>query len=101
MSDELLNFANPQKLTNHFLKHSAEWEGKLTELDYLNKARSLLTSKVGGNILGFTSKEGTIFRYNKVLNEFATMKSNGVIETLLKPERGLKYYLDQVAKYGN
>jgi len=95
------NFASPAQLSKHFLKHAAEWGGKMTELNYLNKARSLLASKVGGNILGFTSKEGTIFRYNKVSNEFATMKPNGVIETLFRPKEGMKYYLEQVAKYGN
>jgi pyocin large subunit-like protein len=95
------NFASEEKLTRHFIKHGNEWGEKLTQADYLKKAQSLSTAKVEGHILGFISKEGTLFRYNTVTNEFATMNSNGNIETFFRPERGLEYYLEQVKKYGN
>jgi pyocin large subunit-like protein len=59
-----------------------------------------INSKIGGNIEGFTSKDGWVFRYNKLTNEFATAKPDGIIETLFKPKNGYEYWLEQIKLYG-
>lgn len=97
------NFAT-DKLQSHFNKHvikKAEW-GKnisMTMDEYLNKARKILNSEINGIIDGFISKDGWVFRYDKVANELAIAKPNGIIETLFRPAEGMNYWLEQVKKY--
>lgn len=99
---DISNFAEG-KLVGHFNKHvinRAEWGTKGITIDqYLNKARSLLNSQVKGDIDGFVSKEGWVFRYNTRTNELATAKPDGTIETLFRPKDGINYWNDQVLKY--
>jgi pyocin large subunit-like protein len=91
----------PGKLDVHFNKHGAEWgAGNITKEAYRKRAISILNSPIGGDIMGFTDKEGYRFRYNKKTNEFATGKPDGTVETLFRPSNGLSYYEDQVKKYG-
>lgn len=102
-ADEAEMLARFPKLEKHYDKHvtkKAEWNPPLTREEYYGRAKELAQSPVGGDIEGFTSKEGYVFRYNKDTNEFLTMKPDGTIETLYKPERGYEYYLDQVEKHG-
>ncbi len=66
-----LFFSNYDKLEEHYTKHvieKMEFGKKITQIEYVNKANKLLSSKVGGNIQGFTNKLGYTFRYNKKLN---------------------------------
>lgn len=56
-------------------------------------------SEINGNIDGFTSKDGWIFKYNKSTNEFATAKPDGTIETLFRPKDGVNYWMLQIEKY--
>ncbi|CAM2008771.1 RHS repeat-associated core domain-containing protein [Acanthopleuribacter pedis] len=89
------------KLEDHFQKHSHEWGlGNITIEGYEKRAHSLLSKVVDGNILGFTSKQGTVFRYNNRTNEFATAKPDGTIETLFRPIDGFDYFQRQIIKYG-
>jgi hypothetical protein len=89
------------KLDKHFAKHAKEWgAGNITKTSYLKRARSLLNSNVCGDIKGLTTKEGWVFRYNARTNEFATAKSDGTIETLFRPNRGMDYWNEQVRIYG-
>jgi hypothetical protein len=92
------NFA-PGKLDSHFLKHLKEWGG-ITKDAYLKRARALLSKDVSNDIMGFISKEGWVFRYNKRTNELAIGKPDGTIETLFRPSRGIDYYFEQVTRYG-
>jgi len=87
------------KIDGHFNKHKLEWEN-ITKEEYLKRSKELLNSKVGGNIDGFVSKDGTVFRYNAATNEFATAKADGTIETLFRPKNGIEYWKDQKIKYG-
>ncbi|KQN97050.1 hypothetical protein ASF12_23560 [Paenibacillus sp. Leaf72] len=94
------------KLDKHFQKHvvkKQEWADlgfSLTKEGYLNRAKNLLNSNIGGDIHGFTSKNGYVFRYNSKTNEFATAKPDGTIETLFRPDDGMSYWKDQVTTYG-
>lgn len=97
------NFAEG-KLEQHFKKHvikKMEWgsEATITSEEYLKKAQNLLNSQIGGNIEGFISHNGWIFKYNKTTNEFLTAKPDGTIETLFRPKEGVSYWLDQIEKY--
>jgi RHS repeat-associated protein len=89
------------KLEVHFTQHSKEWgPGNITMASYEKRAYSLLSTNIGGDILGFTTKGGWVFRYNQRTNELATAKPDGTIETLFRPRRGMEYYLEQVERYG-
>jgi pyocin large subunit-like protein len=94
-------FASQAKLDDHFRRHAREWgAGNITKEAYAKRAQSLLGSEVGGDVLGFTSKNGFRFRYNARTNEFATAKPDGTIETLFRPKDGMAYWKEQVSKYG-
>jgi hypothetical protein len=81
-------------------KHKDDFPG-LSETEYYNRAISLANSKIGGNILGFTSKGGWTFRMNIETGEFLTINPAGEITTfyrrLIDPA---KYWAEQIEKYG-
>ena len=87
-----------KKYGKHVLKRK-EWGNLITKEEYAHRVKDLFHKPIGNNILGFTSKKGTLFKYNKLTNEFMTITPNGIIQTFYKPKEGLKYYLKQVTKY--
>lgn len=89
---------SPKTFEKHYQKHKKEYEN-ISEEQYKNRAKKLLNIPVGGEIKGFTNKNGYVFRYNEKTNEFATAKPNGVIETLFKPKEGKEYYRKEYEKY--
>jgi RHS repeat-associated protein len=87
------------ELDIHFAKHAAEWgAGNITKGGYLTRARQLLSSDVGGQIQGFTRRNGDVVRYNARTNEFAVAASDGTIRTLFRPTEGAVYYAGEAAK---
>jgi pyocin large subunit-like protein len=60
----------------------------------------LLNSKVGGNIKGFTSANGRVYRYKVKENEFAICELDGSIAAYFKPTDKLKYWERQLGKAG-
>jgi hypothetical protein len=61
----------------------------------------LANSSIGSDILGFTSRDGWMFRMNAKTSEFLTMKPNGEIETFFRRlSDSSKYWAEQIAKYG-
>lgn len=59
-------------------------------------------SEIGGNILGFVSKEGTAFRMNIKTGEFLTIRPTGEISTFFRRmQESLQYWAEQLQKYGN
>ncbi len=85
------------ELDIHFEKHAAEWgAGNITKTSYLNRARNLLESAPGGDILGHTRPSGDILRYNVRTNEFAVGTADGTIRTMFRPAEGMNYWLKQV-----
>ncbi|MVT07966.1 DUF6443 domain-containing protein [Chitinophaga tropicalis] len=91
------------RLDYKFGRHADEWSqwGSISKAAYYSRAIRLAESEVGGNIMGFTSKKGWIFRFNSATEEFLTVHPSGYIETFFRPEEGLKYFLNQIRKYGN
>lgn len=94
------NFASEAKLTKHIKDHLDRDYPRLSVDEYVSKARDLLNSSVGGDIEGFTSENGYVFRYNNAENDFATGKPDGTIETLFKPNKRRIYWERQIEKYG-
>lgn len=96
------NFAS-WKLDKHYQDHVfsrwEDWPTNITKNEYLNRARSLLSAKPNSNIIEHVNKNGFIFKYNKITNEFATWKPDGTIETLYKPTRWYEYVKEQIIKY--
>ena len=56
--------------------------------------------EVNDNIVGFKSDSGYVFRYDIKNNIFVDAKPNGITETCFKPTKGIKYWEEQVKKYG-
>lgn len=91
-------FSSEKKFNKHIEKHLKEY-GNFTKEDYLNTARTLLASPVKGDIEGFKSELGFIFRYNKATNDFAIGRADGYISTLYKPKEGYEHWLEQIRDY--
>ena len=91
-------FSTEKLFNKHYDKHINEY-GNITKEEYLNKARELLSSSIKGNVRGFKSEIGFVFRYNKEINDLAIGRPDGKISTLYKPVDGYKHYLGQIEKY--
>lgn len=92
------NFSSEKKFNKHIEKHLYEY-GNITSEQYLNIARQLLASPVKGDIKGFKSELGFIFRYNKATNDFAIGRADGYISTLYKPKDRYEHWLQQIKDY--
>jgi pyocin large subunit-like protein len=77
------------------VKHANEF-GSITRNAYLQRARTLLGSDVGGDISGVVRPNGDVLRYNSVTNEFAVGRADGTIRTYFRPIDGVAYWKRQV-----
>jgi len=69
--------------------------------NYEKFAMSFLSRRVDGEeLLGFTDKEGSKYRYDKKRNLFATADPDGITETIFKPSNGFLYWEKQMEKHG-
>ncbi|CAA7195192.1 hypothetical protein [Chryseobacterium potabilaquae] len=91
-----------KKLTKHFSKHTKDWSswGSISNVAYYKRAVKLADSNIGGKVVGFVSKQGWTFKYNKATGEFLTIHPKGYIETFFRPKGGMNYYLKQLQLYG-
>jgi len=88
------------RIATKFAEHGGDWTSAGIDAFY-KRAISLADTKIGGNILGFTSKEGWVFRMNSRTGEFLTMKPNGEIATFFRRlSDPAKYWAEQVGEYG-
>lgn len=96
-------FSRFSKFSRHFLKHSKDWSqwGSISKVAYYNRAVKLADASIGGKVVGFVSKQGWTFKYNKTTGEFLTTHPKGYIETFFRPKAGMDYYLKQLQLYGN
>ena len=86
-------------LDKHFLSHKDDF-GYENEQEYLNGAKKFLEKPATSSMEGFTTPEGTFFRYDKNTNEFGIINQHGGISTYFKPENGVEYWRDQMELYG-
>jgi pyocin large subunit-like protein len=87
-------------LKEDYDKHKNEFKNKnMTPIEYDNKAKKLLNAEPDGDILGFTSEKGRIYRYNKKENEFGICEPNGDVACFYRPTGGIQYWYRQVKLY--
>jgi RHS repeat-associated protein len=84
-----------------FTKHAGEFTSISDVNAYVKRATNLLNSNTGGNILGFTSKEGWVFRMNSRTGEFLTRNPAGEITTFFRRmDDPIAYWAAQIENYG-
>jgi hypothetical protein len=81
----------PGRWLPHFEKHAAEF-GYRTPVEYLRGARDLVSRE---GIQTFTRTNGDKLFYDAARNEFAVMKSDGVLRTYFRPQSGSEYWTTQ------
>ena len=91
-------FSTQKKFNKHIEKHIHEYN-YISEKEYLNIARELLSAPLGNDVEGFISSEGWLFKYRKSTNDFAMGHPKGTISTLFKPELGYEYWLEQIKNF--
>ena len=104
ISDEGVNyvparFYNKELEDEHFEAHFESYPS-LTQQQYVTEAALLVSSDVGGDIIGYSTDKGHIVRYNRRNNDFAKVKpgESGYLLTMFKPTSALHYYYDQKKK---
>lgn len=92
------SFPTEKKFNKHIEKHLKEYDN-ITEEEYLNVARKLLSEPLSDDVEGFISEIGFIFKYRKSTNDFTIGRADGYISTLYKPKDGYKQWLEEIEKY--
>lgn len=92
------DFSTKKKFDKHIEKHLHEY-GNISEKQYLENARKLLSKALSKDVEGFVSKEGFVFKYQKSTNDFAIGRPDGYISTLYKPVEGYEHWLQQIKDY--
>jgi pyocin large subunit-like protein len=88
-----LNFANEQRLDEHWRKHglnTREFNPVLTKEQYLQRARALFTSDAPE--IEKKERNGDFLRYRPSTNEFGVVSKHRVIRTYFRPDSGRRYW---------
>ena len=81
----------------HFIKHRAEFPELSTSVEYLARARAIVSGRAGGFAVHVTAS-GDKYFYNAKSNEFAVLSGRNIIRTLFKPKAGVAYWRRQILK---
>jgi len=84
-------FNDPDNLSDHFLKHGAEF-GFKTEKEYLTAAQNFVSTKGNRGVLSTVRANGDTVIYNPTTNEFAVVTNSGSIRTFFKPDPAIHGY---------
>ena len=77
----------------HAGKHLHKYKGRFKNADeYEAGARSLLNSKVGGNVFGHVRGDGTVVRYDKETRDFVFGNSRVGLVSMYPADKGISYY---------
>lgn len=71
------------RLKSHHNKHGKEVNAK-DENDYFKKGRDFLKQPCGGNIDGYSTKDGLVCRFNRKTGEYAKGQPGGYLKTYFK-----------------
>lgn len=83
----------------HFYEHGYDMGyGWIT--DYSEAAVEFVQSD-SETMMSFSSEDGTTYLYDPDTNEFAMLSNDGKIITYFSPDRGLDYFNDLFAEYGD
>jgi pyocin large subunit-like protein len=88
-------FASPQKLTEHFRKHGAEF-GASSETEYLHMAQILRDAPSSGGIREATRPDGITTRFDRRSGGFLAFNRDRTIRTFFKPNDGERYFERQL-----
>lgn len=73
-------FASAGKLTDHFVRHGADFGAK-TAAAYQRQASRFLTGSPGKSVLQKTRANGDVVRYNPKTDQFGVIAKNGNLRT--------------------
>jgi len=88
------NFATQKLLESHYHKHVIDQQefGSITMDEYLQGARSLVSSASSSDVLTKLRSNGDILFFNKKTDEFAVLTKDNVIRTYFIPRDGIRYF---------
>lgn len=87
-----LNFANADRLHEHWLKHRGEFEPGLTEQQYLEKARAFFADTSPKKQRKDRSNGDKLHYLPPPTNEFGVLSQDDVIRTYFRPSSGERYW---------
>jgi pyocin large subunit-like protein len=91
---EELNFADAQRLDEHWRKHGQnrkEFDPALSKDQYLKRARDFFSSDLP-EILHKRRPNGDSLRYRPSTNEFGVLSGRRIIRTYFRPDSGMRYW---------
>ena len=86
-----LQFANAERLREHWLKHGSEFGAGTTEAQYLAKAQAFFTDISPAKLLKHRPN-GDELHYLPNANEFGVLSDERVIRTFFRPNTGRSYW---------
>lgn len=101
-------FASSSKLRIHAAKHGPEF-GITSKKEYQQRGIDFLKQPCGGDVLGYSTSDGMVVRFNRVTTEYATGFPGSRLCTYMKakchkktfeerPENAMQYYLNNKAE---
>lgn len=96
-SETACDFRDGPKLVDHHARHGADF-GSRTPSDYLEVACRLRDAALSQNVVELRRKDGVLCRFRRSDGAFLAYRSDGTILTCFKPERGERYFRDQLER---
>jgi pyocin large subunit-like protein len=91
------DFRDEPKLLDHHARHGADFESR-TPADYLATACRLRDAPLSQDVLELRRKDGVLCRFRRSDGAFLAYRADGTILTCFKPERGERYFRDQLER---
>lgn len=90
-------FYSQEKLREHYSKHGREF-GEISMDEYLQRAKNLRDSPVGGAILQIIRADTVRTRYDQSLGNFIAFDKDLTIRTFFRPNDGERYFRRQATR---
>ncbi|MEY2806386.1 MAG: hypothetical protein ACK57N_11050 [Planctomycetia bacterium] len=91
------DFRDEPKLLDHHARHGAEF-GSRTPSEYLAVACQLRDAPLSRDVLELRRPDGVLCRFRRSDGAFLAYRPEGTILTCFKPERGERYFRDQLER---
>lgn len=92
-------FRSRRQFDEHYAKHGAEF-GRISQVEYLERAQSLRDAPAGGPILEAVTPEGIVSRFDRRTGYFGAYNPDRTIRTFFIPNAGERYFRRQAQKRG-
>ena len=100
-------FAKPAKLKDHAKRHGSEF-GTISEKEYEQRGIDFLRQPCGGDVVGYSTPDGKVVRFNMKTTEYASGYPGGALCTYMKakcnrktyeirPDKAMEYYTGRKA----